>query len=406
MNISAHFSAALRTLLSSRMRSTLSSLGIVIGVFSVTVLLAFGEGARQDILKSVSSMGTNLLTVSPGGSAASRIGGTTGGRSSRDVLTVADADLIATLTGVAAVSPEVSGTRQAVAGSKNTSVSVIGVTPSYAVVRSVKTQAGLFISAADVSTANKVAVLGADAAVELFGSGADPLGQDIRLGASIVTVVGVLERKGQQLRGGVDNAVLVPLTVAQGRILGNKFLGSIAVQADSAESVDGALTAIKAALVQKFRFASYETANFTVSNQADLLSSITDITGTLKIFLGGVAAISLLVGGIGIMNIMLVSVTERIREIGIRKAVGARYRDLILQFLAESVVLSAFGGAIGLAASFLGIWALTLFGLSAVVTWSSVALAVACSVGTGIVFGVLPARKAALLDPIECLRHE
>ena len=406
MNLSAHFSAALRTLLSSRLRSLLSSLGIVIGVFSVMVLLAVGEGTRRDILKSVESIGTNLLTVTPGGTAASRVGGAGGGRSSRDVLTLAESQMLAALPGVAAVSPEISGSRQAVANGKNTAVSVVGVTPAYATVRNVKTQAGAFVSDTDVQTEAKIAILGADTAVELFGTGADPLGQDVRVGGAILTVAGILERKGQQARGGVDNSILVPLPVAQARVMGTRFLTSISLQATTAEEVAAVQSGVTAALLTRFRIADPAAANFSIFNQADLLSSISNITGLLKTFLVGVASISLLVGGIGIMNIMLVSVTERTREIGIRKAVGARYADLIWQFLAESVVLSAFGGAIGLGLSLAVIWGLGFLSVSAVVTWSSVALAVACSVGTGIVFGVLPARKAALLDPIECLRHE
>ena len=404
MSLWIYLKNAASSLVSSKMRSGLSSLGIIIGILSVVVLEALGQWATASILSNIESLGTNLLMVSPGWATQSNVRWSSWGRWSQNVLTLTESDLIATLPNVSLVSPEYSSRGQFIYLSNNAQETVYGVMPSYLKVRNWIVEYWSFITQKNVDNVDKVAVIWSDTAAVLFGN-TDPIGKDIRMGNTILTVIGVMKAKWTQGFGNADDVVFVPLPTAQERMFGNKYLSDIALSVTTADAVDATKTLIQDTLLAHFNIKDPTAANFSIQNQADMVSTISSVTSTLKLFLWAIAGIALVVGGIGVMNIMLVSVAERTREIWIRKAVGAQNKDIIMQFLCESLVLCFIGGIIGIVLSYLIIFALKSV-IAWVITWQSIAMAVGFSIFIGLSFGIFPAYRAAKLKPIEALRYE
>lgn len=409
MNVLENIRNALGAIGSNKLRSALTMLGIIIGVSSVVLMIAIGQGAQRGVTSRLQSLGTNLLTITPGSPNRTNVrSGGGGGGGGGSTLTADDVAAIrASVTGLSGVSPELSTRLQAIAGPLNMNTSVQGATPDYLVVRNASVAFGDFLTPENVERMDKVAVLGSQAAATLFPGDADLIGKDVRIQNSIFTVVGVMQSKGQQGLQNLDDTIFIPLSTLQLRVAGQPTLGSIGVSVADASRMAEKQAEITAALLASRAIADASAQDFTVLNQADAVETLNEVTGIFTLLLGGIAAISLLVGGIGVMNIMLVSVTERTREIGIRKAIGAKKRDIILQFLVESTVLSLLGGVIGILISVAGSMLVKRYGgIDASVTLSPVLLAFLFSIGIGIFFGLLPAWKAAKLRPIEALRYE
>jgi len=396
---------ALRALKRNKMRSSLTSLGIIIGVASVVAMLAVGNGARAQIESEVASLGQNLLAVFAG---SRRTGGVNSGAGSASTLTVEDAEAVAReVHGIVAVSPEVTKAVQAIANGRNWSTNLTGESEDYLEIRDWPLAAGTMFSERDVRTSAKVAILGSKTANELFGP-LDPLGQTIRIGNIPFVITGVLESKGAGLGNqNQDDRVVVPYTTAMRRVTGDQYLRSFQVQVSSAADMDVVEQDITALLRQRHRLTDDRADDFNIFNQQEIAETAGTIAGVVTLLLGAIGGISLLVGGIGIMNIMLVSVTERTREIGIRMAVGARPALVQLQFLCEAMLLSLLGGGVGVAGG-IGVARLVeaLADFEPVVSSASVVLAFGVSCAIGVFFGFYPARKAAQLDPIEALRYE
>ena len=388
-------------------------LGIVIGIASVIALTAVGQGAQGSIQASIQSLGSNLLIVMPG---ASRSFGSTvsAGRGSAQTLTPDDAVAIGQLPSVAAVAQEVSGRYQVVVNGQNTNTTVLGTTPAYLAVRNLQVGQGSFFTDGDVSSADRVAVIGPTVLQDLFGSAtatATPdmaIGQTIRIKGMDFTVIGVTASKGGSGFGNQDNMISVPLSAAQHYLLGSSdYLTEIDVSAQDQSSMTTAQNDITNLLLERHNISDPTLADFNVLNQQDIVNAASSVTGTFTILLASIAGISLLVGGIGIMNMMLTTVTERTREIGLRKAIGAKKKDVTLQFLAEAVMLTFTGGIVGVALGWIAAFLISsLTGTATAVSWSSVLLAFGVSAGIGILFGYYPARRAAGLNPIEALRYE
>jgi putative ABC transport system permease protein len=403
------------SLSANKMRTGLTILGIVIGVAAVIAMLAIGQGAQNSITSSINSIGTNLLFVSAG--AQSRFFGG-GGNAVRNIrpLTMADAQALMDplqAPAVEAVAPILQGNVSASANGQTTTTAIYGVTSDYFSMRNEQVSEGTIFSDQQVSIHARVVVVGPDLATTLFGRTTDLVGQTIRINGQTFTIIGVLESKGGSSMGSSDNQVIIPITTARDRVIkraGNE-VDSIYVQATNADAVSEASTQISNILRQRHHVA-VDKEDFSIFNQQDLAQTASSIIGVLTIFLGGIAAISLLVGGIGIMNIMLVSVTERTREIGLRKAVGARNRDIMIQFLAESSFLSLLGGLIGILFG----WLISLVigqiasasgtALTPAVSLNSILLSTLFSIAVGLFFGIYPARRAARLEPVEALRYE
>ena len=413
MNLTQGILSALEGVTANKLRSSLTMLGIVIGVAAVIALVSIGRGAQASVTSQIEQNGTNLIYVRPG---STQQGGVATAAGSAGTLTQDDAEALTGIDGVAAVAPELEGRGQVTYLGSNVNTRAIGVTPEYMTVRNMTLVEGEFISQSNISARSSVVVLGSGVADDLFGGSAGAVGQKVRINSQPYTVIGVLASKGSTGMGSVDDQVLVPITTAQARLLGGaRFRGgnvvsSINVQATSSEVMDSAIAQITEMLRERHDTVE-GSDDFTVSNQQDLLATITSVTDTLTLFLGGIAAISLLVGGIGIMNIMLVSVTERTREIGIRKAIGARKRDILFQFLVESAVLSLAGGAIGNIVGWLISLAMGQFQLGSTsiqptVDIDAVLLAVGFSLAVGVFFGIYPAMRAANLAPVDALRYE
>ena len=405
MNITQSILEALESLNANKMRSGLTILGIVIGVGAVIAMLAIGQGAQSSITGAITSIGTNILFVSSGNRTADV-------RNAKP-LTLADAQAIAdplSAPHVAAVAPVIQGGGTITAGGQSLDVSITGTTPEYFSLQSYSLLEGDFLTQDQELGRASVAVIGPGVADELFDRRDGVIGETVRIEGQPFRIVGLLASKGGGMFGSQDNSVIVPFSTAQARLIhrsGLRQIDQLLVQAGSAEAVPLASDEIAQILRQRHR-TEIGVDDFTIFSQADMLSTATTILSVMTIFLGGIAAISLLVGGIGVMNIMLVSVTERTREIGIRKAVGARRSDIIIQFLTEAVVLTVMGGIIGL---MLGWIVSRAAGLifpnlpTAVPFWAAVS-GVLVSVGVGLFFGIWPAGRAARLDPVEALRYE
>lgn len=418
MDIKETFRSALDGLSANKMRSFLSILGIVIGIAAVVAIVAITQGSQKRVLENIRSLGTNLITVAPGTirGAAGRIA-----QERTNIFVKEDAEFILKKApAVAQVVPVVRSNLLLKYKDKNTQITVYGVTPAYEDVLNFYVQNGRFIAREDIETFSPVIVIGQQVAKDLFAN-ENPLGKDIivnppnkPLQKHKFKVVGVMRPKGQVMFLNFDNQAFVPLSTAQKRILNTNYVNSFYIQAKDEKSMDDALAQIDAILYLKLQ----DDSKYTVLSQEEILSTMQSITGTLTFMLAGIAAVSLLVGGIGIMNIMLVSVTERTREIGIRMAVGAKRVDILLQFLWESVLLCLIGGAIGVAAGVFGSKLITSIGLRVVpmgpasatpemiISPETIILALGFATAVGLFFGVYPANKASKLDPVQALMYE
>ncbi len=411
---------ALRALAANKLRSALTMLGIIIGVGAVITLLSVGQGVQELVTAQLQSIGTNLLFVVPGNIGA---GGQAQFRvAARSTLTTADVDAIAdpfNAPSVARVAPELISTGTISFGKKDLRLSISGVTPAYESVRNSPVAQGSFVTETDLAGRSRVTVLGSRAAENLFGTGLYPIGQTIKINNVPFKVVGVLQAKGGgggMGGGNQDEVVLVPMSTAHQRLFTSRFrdpkgeplVSVIYVQVVSEGRMQQATDEIGQLLRLRHAIRYQDEDDFTVINQKDLLAIFGQITGVLTVFLGAIAGISLLVGGIGIMNIMLVSVTERTREIGLRKAVGAKRRDILSQFLIESVIMSVIGGVIGILLGATGAMIVSRLAtdLKPVVTVDSVLLATGFSAAVGLFFGIYPATRASRLNPIDALRYE
>lgn len=379
---------AFSSILSNKMRSFLTMLGVIIGVTAVITLISLGQGSTRRVTSQIESLGTNLIIIN-----------ITGGRN-RSV-TEEDLERIKNIPGVSEIAPVLSGGVTVKAGNKNTNSSLEATTPGYQQVRNTHVQLGRFLLQNDLDMRFRVAVVGVDVADELFGR-RDIVGEKISINGVEFSIVGILEEKGSSIAGSDDNKVIIPLTTGQ-RLLRNTEVRTFYVSTQSPDVVNQVVGEIQRFLTRKFN----DESSFRVFNQTQLLSTINEATVTLTMMLGGIAGISLLVGGIGIMNIMLVSVTERTREIGIRKAIGAKRRDILIQFLIESAVLSGLGSVLGIMLGFVGVGFLSrILNIPAAISADVVLLATGFSVAVGVIFGLYPASKAASLNPIDALRYE
>lgn len=403
MNIVESIQMAGKTLLSNKLRSALTMLGIVIGNASVIAMIGVGEGGQKFVSKQLESLGPNVLFVIPGNRETQRIS-----NDSPKNLVLEDAEAIASqVPTVVGVSPELNGRYVANYRNRNTNVNIIGTTPSFPKIREFDTAKGRFFTDIDMKRNNQVTVLGANLAERLFGSN-NPVGKQLRIKNATFQVIGVLEAKGSSLGADYDEAALVPITTSANRLVGRNSpygiaLDYIVASARNSNSVDAAEFQITNLLRLRHKIISED--DFTIRTQKEALQTLGQITGALTIMLAAVAGISLFVGGIGIMNIMLVSVTERTQEIGLRKAIGATQQDILSQFIIEAIILSAAGGLVGTAVGVSGIMLVSaLTPLQAGISPVAIALAVGVSGGIGLFFGVLPARRAAKLDPIVALR--
>lgn len=406
MTIRDIFEETHTALSANKIRTGLTMLGIIIGIGSVIAMVAIGAGAQNAIQSSIQSIGSNLVMVMPGAQRSPGYQINTS-RGSAKTITEEDATAILGIPLAKAAAPEISSRYQVTAKGTNTNTSVVGTTASYPDVRNVSVSEGTFITDQNVKNVSKVAVLGPTTRDDLFGVDADVIGKAVRIKGIEFKVIGVTTKKGGTGFGSQDDMIFIPLSAAARFLAGDGHLSVLSVQAVDADSMSALQADITALLLQRHKISDATAADFNVINQSDIVATASSVTGTFTILLAAVAGISLVVGGIGIMNMMLTTVTERTREIGLRKAIGAKGRDISIQFLTEAIVLTFIGGIIGV---FLG-WSIS-FGLSwsgllqAQVSVSSVLLAFGVSALIGIAFGYYPAKRAAGMNPIEALRYE
>ena len=392
----------------NRLRTFLTMLGMVIGVGAVVLMMAIGEGAQQSIKRSIDSMGSNLFVILSGSSSSS---GSRSASGSSSTLNMNDATAIGDLEDIGAFAPISVGNAQIIYAGNNSNTAIVGTTPSYFSIRRWDVESGELFSDADIRSANRVALVGKTVVENLFGDEIDPIGKTIRIKKSPFTVVGVLESKGQSFDGrDQDDTIIVPITTAQRKLFGNQIPGSVRMimaQAKSEKYMGVAEDTINVLIRQRHNIRENAESDFSIRNLTAMAKTASETTKTMSMLLGAIASISLLVGGICIMNIMLVSVTERTREIGIRMAIGAREKDILLQFLLEACVISIVGCVIGVA---LGLGGAMLvkktFGAEILISMQSIVLAFSVAASVGVFFGYYPASKAAKLHPIEALRYQ
>jgi len=407
MSISDLFEETYSALSGNKARSGLTMLGIIIGISSVISMIAIGQGAQGTIESNIQSIGANLVMVTPGvqRGVGQQI---SAGRGSAKTLTQEDAEaIISEITDAQAVAPELSSRYQITSKGKNTNTSVVGTTSAYPSVKNIQIAEGNFISDQNNKSLSKVAVLGPTARDDLFGEDGEAIGQTIRINGIQFKVIGITTEKGGTGFGSQDDMVFIPLTTAQKFLAGDNYVTTINIQAKSAEVMTGIQEEITALLLDRHNISDPTLADFSTMNQADIVATASSITGTFTILLAAIAGISLLVGGIGIMNMMLTTVTERTKEIGLRKAIGAEKKDISMQFLSEAVMLTFLGGFLGIVLGWVISFTIEYFGLiQTEVSITSIVLAFCVSAGIGVIFGYYPARRAASLNPIDALRYE
>ncbi|MEF3692280.1 MAG: ABC transporter permease [Candidatus Moraniibacteriota bacterium] len=393
------------SLMGNKVRSGLTILGIVIGIASVITMVGIGQGSKKTIEAQIESIGSNLIMIMPG---SQSVGGVRQASGSAESLTEDDvAALEEKVSSIKAIAPSISGSYQVTAKGNNTRTSVVGTTPAYSSVKNVTVETGVFFTENQVKSTAKVAVIGPDTRDDLFGENVNPIGQTIRINQIIFQVIGVTKSKGGSGFNNQDDIIYIPLKTAESYLSGSKYLSNINITVNSQDEMTLAEEEITAVLLESHGIENEDDADFRTMNQNDIISTASSITGTFTILLASIAGISLLVGGIGIMNMMLTTVTERTREIGLRKAVGVRKLFINLQFLAEAVALTFIGGIVGVILGLVASYVLTtFFSVSSSISLTSIILAFGVSAIVGIVFGFYPARRAANLSPIEALRYE
>jgi len=400
------FQETFSAIMVNKARSGLTILGIVIGIGSVIALVSIGQGAKGSIESSIQSIGSNLILVMPGFQRGTNL--VSSGRGSATTLTQSDADAIQSEISLAkAVAPEISRRYQVTAKSKNTNTQIVGTVSAYPEVRNIQIDTGSFISDQNVESMSKVAVLGPTTRDDLFGTSTNPIGETIRINRIDFKVIGVTESKGGSGFSNQDDVIYIPLSTAQRFLAGDEYVSTISVEAVDQNSMETLQQQISDLLLQRHNIANAQLADFQIMNQQDIVQAASTVTNTFTILLAAIAGISLIVGGIGIMNMMLTTVTERTREIGLRKAIGARKNDINTQFLAEAVMLTFFGGFVGIILGWLLAFLVRKFAdIPTTVSFFSIILAFGVSAAIGIIFGYYPARRASGLNPIEALRYE